>query len=104
VTAIVIEVDGPDVTMTGTTRGDPVDEASRQGTVWFWSGRRRAYVLPRNLDVLTRDMNISRVVTALRVAGRDVVVENTGAKRQGEVAGADTVPDERIELFRGHVG
>ena len=45
-------------------------------------------------------MNISRVVTALRVAGRDVVVENTGAKRQGDVAGADTVPDARIELFR----
>jgi hypothetical protein len=73
-----IDVDGNEVTLTGTTKGDPVDEQARQGTAWRWSRHVGAFVLPRNLHPGTRARNIRALVAAYKAAGRDVEVVDTG--------------------------
>jgi hypothetical protein len=80
VVSLRIEVDGNEVTLTGTTKGDPVDEQARAHTAWRWSGRAKAFVLPRNLTQWTRKHNIDALVNRYRDAGRDVEVVDTGTR------------------------
>jgi hypothetical protein len=75
-----IEIDGNEVTLTGTTKGDPTDEKARQYTAWRWSPRAGAFVLPRNLTPGTRQNNIARLVASYKEAGRDVEIEDTGRR------------------------
>lgn len=75
---IRIEIDGNEVTLYGTTKGNPVDEKARQYSAWRWSGRARAFVLPRNLNPGTRERNIRSLVASYKAAGIEVEVENTG--------------------------
>jgi hypothetical protein len=75
---IRIEIDGNEVTLYGTTKGDSVDEKARQYSAWKWSPRARAFVLPRNLLPGTRERNIRSLVASYKAAGVEVEVEDTG--------------------------
>jgi hypothetical protein len=92
---ITIDIDGPDVTVTGTTKGDDVQRRALDGTAFRWSSRAGAWVLPRNLRTPTRDANIARFRAALERAGVAVAVEDSG--RTQSVAEAREAQRERLE-------
>lgn len=80
VAVVTVHVDGEDVHIEGTTKGDPTERAALKGTAFRWSRGRGVWVLPRNLRPLTRAANVDRFVSAMRAAGRVVEVDDSGAR------------------------
>jgi hypothetical protein len=74
---ISIYIDGNEVSLTGTKRGDGAFEALK-GTAWKWSRPTGGFVLPRNLLPHTRERNIRAAKAALEAAGFEVETEDTG--------------------------
>jgi hypothetical protein len=76
---IRIEIDGNEVSLTGSRKGDGVFEALR-GTAWKWSRPTGGFVLPRNLLPHTRERNVKAAKAKLEAAGFEVTIEDTGTK------------------------
>lgn len=75
---LTITIDGLEVTLTGTTKGDRAQADALSGTAWRWSRTAGAWVLPRNLREATRRANIDRFKRAAEAAGIDIEVVDTG--------------------------
>jgi hypothetical protein len=72
-----IDVDGPEVSITGTTQGDPIERDYWKHTAWKWSRSVGAFILPRNLRVETRDRCVRAFVAHMATHGRDTEVRDT---------------------------
>jgi hypothetical protein len=76
---IRIEIDGIEVSLTGSRKGDGVFEALK-GTAWKWSRPTGGFMLPRNLLPHTRERNVKAAKAKLTAAGFEVEVEDTGVR------------------------
>lgn len=99
---LTIEIDGNEVTLTGTRKGDGVWEALK-GTAWRWSRPTNGFVLPRNLQPHTRTRNIRAAKAKLEAAGFEVETEDTGVTLTvaEERAQAEQRLEERAERYEG---
>jgi N12 class adenine-specific DNA methylase len=72
--AIVLTIDGSNVVVSGTQRGDEVTRAALHAGDFSYSGRMQAWYLPRNWRPETQAAKIGQFLTAMQRAGRDVEV------------------------------
>jgi len=89
-----LSIDGDQVTLTGTVKGNPEHEALVPPP-WTWSRRAGGYVLPRSLLPLTRKQRIRELVAAAQAAGVDLQVLDAGA--EPSEADRRQARDQRLE-------
>lgn len=76
---LTLTIDGDEVTVTGTERGNATHRAILPRP-WVWSRRAGGYVLPRSLTPMTRDLRVGQVRAACEAHGVALDVDDTGAR------------------------
>lgn len=92
--SLTLTVDGDEVTVDGTVKGDPNNKALFSGA-WKWGYNAKAWVLPRNLKPLNRDYYVQKFQRDCAALGYPLTVEDTGVVQTE--AERRTAREERLD-------